>query len=242
MYVDCADWVVISIICRGHCSMYNKSIMWDEFSNFFCWVMETFSLQKDLIHKLEQLLLLSAEVYEFSINPPPDEPYCFYKVPSYLNGIVPFVHHTLPPPPWSWTGSFHWCTGAGAVETSCSKEGSVHTWPDWLIDWLIDWLFEYLLTHWLIGWLIDWLIDWSIDWWLVGEWWLVDWLINWLINCLHLTKGYVYVPEITEDMMASLVCNKFQARVSEELVVCYPRHTLCCVPTHHILPTYLGIL
>ena len=57
--------------------------------------METFFLQKEVIDKLSELLLLSEEVYQFSINPPPDEPYCFYKVPSYLNGIVLFVHHTL---------------------------------------------------------------------------------------------------------------------------------------------------
>ena len=112
MYIDCADWVAtahstrfivlrcaltISIICRGYCCMYNKSIVWDELSSLrmFCWVMETFFVQKEVIDKLKQLLLFSTEVYEFSIYPSPDEPYCFYKVPSYLNSIVLFVHHTL---------------------------------------------------------------------------------------------------------------------------------------------------
>ena len=100
---------------------------------------------------------------------------------------------------------------------------------DWLVGWLDGWLIE-----WLVDILIDWLIDWSTDW-LIN--WLVDWLIDQLIEwwtAVHLSQGCVYVPEISEDMMVSLVCNKFRARVSGELVVCYPLHTLGVVHPHII--------
>ncbi len=38
-------------------------------------------------------------------------------------------------------------------------------------------------------------------------------------SCMFVPQGYVYVPETNNDMIVSLVCNKFRARVSEELVV-----------------------
>ena len=145
--------------------------MWDGFSNLFCWVMKTFSLQKEVIDKLKQLLLLSAEVYEFSINPPPDEPYCFYKVPSYLIVLV-HLFTILFHSPLFWTGAFHSCTGPGAVQTSHSEEGSVRVWLDWLIDWLVGWLIDWLTDFLITDWLVDWLVGWLIDW-LVG--WLIDW-------------------------------------------------------------------
>jgi len=40
-----------------------------------------------------------------------------------------------------------------------------------------------------------------------------------LIDCL-IAQGYIYVPETKDEMIVSLVCNKFRARLSEELVVC----------------------
>ena len=33
------------------------------------------------------------------------------------------------------------------------------------------------------------------------------------------TQGHVYVPKTKDDMILSLVCNKFRSRISEELVV-----------------------
>ena len=41
-------------------------------------------------------------------------------------------------------------------------------------------------------------------------------------NEMHIAslQGFVYVPTSSNDMIVSLVCNKFRARVSEELVVC----------------------
>lgn len=53
-------------------------------------VIETFLLQYKALDKLKQLLLLSTEVYQFSINP--DESYCFYKVSSSLSVVVFFVY------------------------------------------------------------------------------------------------------------------------------------------------------
>ena len=63
-------------------------------------------------------------------------------------------------PTWFWTGAFHWCTGPGAVQTSCGEEGTCSTVAHmigWLVDWLIDWLIDRLIG-WLVGWLIDWLL------------------------------------------------------------------------------------
>ena len=158
--------------------------------------MKTFSLQKQVIDKLKQLLLFSTELYEFSINPPPNEPYCFYKVPMYLSqwhssfcSPYSFTPHDSEQVPF--TGALNLVRSKQVVVKKVMSACGLIDWLivwliGWSIDWLInrsiDWLIVWLIDR-LIGWSIDWLIDWSIDW-LIDRSidWLIDWLINWLID------------------------------------------------------------
>ena len=48
-------------------------------------------------------------------------------------------------------------------------------------------------------------------------------------------QGYVYVPEGKDDMILSLVCNKFRARVSEELVVSHVTSYIISFDQLHVM-------